>query len=117
VRRDTALTLHEPRRRIGRWRGWQLRRSCRDEETLTVLGPYAATGVETGGVVRGDRSTAREFTDKNVCFAAPHWRWDGHIFAASALDHGCRCGEHDEHHGGDPQDLFWDEKRAHQWNI
>jgi hypothetical protein len=41
---------------------------------LTVLGPYAATGVETCGVVRRDRSTAREFTDKSVCFVTFHWR-------------------------------------------
>jgi hypothetical protein len=83
----------------------------------TVLGPYAAAGVETSAVVRGNRSTAREFTDKSVRFAKLHWCENGRVFAASALDHGCRCGEHDEHHGGDPQDLFWDEKRAHQWNI
>jgi hypothetical protein len=54
-----------------------------------VLSPYAATGVESCGVVRRDRSTAREFTDKSVCYAS-HWRWDGRIFAASALDRGYR---------------------------
>ena len=55
---------------------------------LTVLGPYAATGVETCGVVRRDRSTAREFIDKSVRFATLHWRWDCRVFAVSALDHG-----------------------------
>jgi len=55
---------------------------------LTVLGPYAATGVETCGVVRSDRSTAREFADNSVCFASPDWRDNGRVFAASALDHG-----------------------------
>ena len=55
---------------------------------LTVLRPYAATGVETCGVVRRDRSTAREFTDKSVRFATLRRRWNGRVFAASALDHG-----------------------------
>ena len=73
---------------------------------LTVLGPYAATGVETSAVVRGYRSTAHEFTDKSICFATFHWCWDGRGFAASALDHGYRCGEHDEHHGRNPQELL-----------
>ena len=84
---------------------------------LTVLGPYAATGVETCGVVRRDRSTAREFTNKSARFAALHWCEDGRVFAASALDHGNRCDEHDEHHGGNPQKLLRSEMRAHQWNI
>jgi hypothetical protein len=80
----------------------------------TVLGPYAATGVETCGVVRGDRSTAREFTDKSVRFAALHRCRDGRVFATSALDHGYRCREHDEHHRSDPQELLRSEIRAHQ---
>jgi hypothetical protein len=84
---------------------------------LTVLGPDAATGVETCGVVRSDRSTAREFADNSVCFASPHLRDNGRVFAAPALDHGYRCGEHDEHHGSDPQELLRSEIRAHQWNI
>jgi hypothetical protein len=84
---------------------------------LTVLGPYAATGVKYGGVVRRDPSTAREFTDKRVCFATSQWREDGRLSAASALDHGYRCGEHDEHDNGDPQKLLRSEMRAHQWNI
>jgi hypothetical protein len=117
VRQDSFLPLHEPHRRIGRWRGWQLRRFRRDEELLTVLGPYAATGVEYRGVVRRDRSTVREFTDKSVCLATPQWREDGRVFAASALDHGYRCGERDEHYSGDPQELLGSEIRAHQWNI
>jgi len=83
----------------------------------TVIGPYAVTGVETCGVVRGHRSTARQFTDKSISLATFHWRWDGRVFARSALDRGYRCGEHDERHGGDPQDLFRDEIGAHQWNI
>jgi hypothetical protein len=41
---------------------------------LTVLGPYAATGVENCSVFRADRATAREFTDKRICFATPDWR-------------------------------------------
>ena len=84
---------------------------------LTVLGPYAATGVEYRGVVRRDRSTVREFTDKSVCLATPQWREDGRVFAASALDHGDRCCEHDEHYGSDSQELLRSEMRAHQWNI
>jgi hypothetical protein len=68
-----------------------------------VLGPYAAAGIETCRFVPGDRSTAREFTDKSICFATFRWRWDGRVFAA--LDHSYRCGEHDEHHGSDPQHL------------
>jgi hypothetical protein len=84
---------------------------------LTVLGPYAATGVETCGVVRSDRSTAREFADNSVCFASPLWRDNGRVFAASALDHGNRCREHDEHYGSDPQELLRSGMRAHQWNI
>jgi hypothetical protein len=55
---------------------------------LTVLGPYAATGVETCSVLRGNRSTAREFSDNSVCFATFRWRGDGSVLAASALDHG-----------------------------
>ena len=55
---------------------------------LTVLGPYAATGVENCSVFRADRATAREFTDKRICFATPDWRWNGRDFAASDLDHG-----------------------------
>jgi hypothetical protein len=51
-----------------------LREFRRKEELLTVLGPYAATGVETCGVVRRNRSTAREFTDKNLSLATFHWR-------------------------------------------
>jgi hypothetical protein len=81
---------------------------------LTVLGPYAAAGAETCGVVRSDRSTAREFADNSVCFASPHRRDNGRVFAASALDHGYRCDEHDEHHGGNPQELLRSEMRAHQ---
>jgi hypothetical protein len=84
---------------------------------VTVLGPYAATGVETCGVVRRDRSAAREITDRNICFATPHWREDDPIFAVSGLDHGYRRGEHDECYCGDPQHLFRNEIRAHQWNI
>ena len=84
---------------------------------LTVLRPYAATGVQTCGVLRRDRSTAREFTDKSVCFATLHRREDGLFFATSALDHGYRRGEHDEHHGSDPRELLRSEMRAHQWNI
>jgi hypothetical protein len=84
---------------------------------LTVLGPYAATGVETCGVARSDRSTAREFTDKSVSLTTLHWRWNGRVFAASALDHGYRCREHDEHYGSDSQELLRSEMRAHQWNI
>ena len=84
---------------------------------LTVLGPYAATGVETCGVVRSDRSTAREFIDKSVWFATFHWRQDGRVFAAPALDHGYRCGERDEHGSSDPQELLRREIGAHQWNI
>jgi hypothetical protein len=55
---------------------------------VTVLRPYAATGVETCGVVRRDRSTAREFTDKSVRFATPRRRWNDRDFGSSALDHG-----------------------------
>jgi hypothetical protein len=84
---------------------------------LPVLGPCAATGVETCGVVRSDRSTAREFADNSVCFASPHWRDNGRIFAASALDHGYRRREHDEHHRSDSQELLRSEMRVHQWNI
>jgi len=62
-------------------------------------------GVKTRGVVRRDRSTAREFTDMSVCFAMPRWRKDSRIFAVSALDHGYRCGEHDEHHSGDRKNV------------
>jgi hypothetical protein len=85
---------------------------------LTVLSPYAATGFETCGVVRGDRSTALEFIDERICFTALQWRENGRrVFAASVLDHGYRCGEHDEHYGGDPQERSRSEIRAHQWNI
>ena len=83
---------------------------------LTVLGPCAATGFEYYGVVRRDRSTAREFTDKSISFTSLKWREDG-LFAAPALDHSYRCGERDEHHGRDPQELLRSEIRAHQWNI
>jgi hypothetical protein len=84
---------------------------------LTVLGPYAATGVETSAVVRGDRSTMRKFTDMSVWFATFHWRQDGRVFAAPALDHGYRGGERDERYSGDPQELLRSEIRPHQWNI
>jgi hypothetical protein len=84
---------------------------------LTVLGPYAAASIKCRGVVRRDRSTAREFTDKSVHFAALHWCEDGRVFAVSALDHGNRCDEHDEHDGGNPQKLLRTEMGAHQWNI
>jgi hypothetical protein len=81
---------------------------------LTLLGPYAAAGIEACGVVRCDCSTAREFTDKSISLATFHWRRDGRVFARSALDHGCRCSEHDEHHRSDPQELLRSEMRAHQ---
>jgi hypothetical protein len=55
---------------------------------LTVLRPFAATGVETCGVVRRDRSTARELADKRICFATPGRRWNSRDFASAALDHG-----------------------------
>lgn len=84
---------------------------------LAGLGPDAATGFETCGVLRGDRSAARELTDKSVRFAALHRCRDGRVFATSALDHGYRCDEHDEQHGGNPQELLRSEIRAHQWNI
>jgi hypothetical protein len=84
---------------------------------LTVLGPYAATGFEYYGVVGRDRSAAGKFTDKSVCFATPQWREGGRLSAASALDHGYRCGERHERDGGDPQELLRSEIRAHQWNI
>jgi hypothetical protein len=77
---------------------------------LTALGPYAATDVETRGVVWSDRSTAREFADNSVYFASPHRRDSGRVFAASALDHGYRCREHDEHYGSDSQELLRSEK-------
>jgi hypothetical protein len=110
------LALHEIGRRIG-WRVWQLPRFCRCKEMLTVLGPYAAAGVEYYGIVRRDRSTTRKFTDKSVCFVTPQWREDGHISAAPALDHGYQCGEHDDHYNSDPQELLKSEMRVHQWNI
>ena len=81
---------------------------------LAVLGPYAAADVETCGVVWSDRSTAREFADNSVCFASPHWLDNGRVFAASALDHGYRCREHDEHYSGSPQELLRREMGAHQ---
>jgi hypothetical protein len=84
---------------------------------LTVLCPYAATGVETCGAVRGDRSTAREFTEKRVCFATFHWRKNGRVFDASTPDHGYRSGERDEHDRGKPQEVLRSEMGAHQWNI
>jgi hypothetical protein len=84
---------------------------------LAVLGPYAATGIETCGVIRGDRSTAREFTDKSISLATFHCHWDGRVFARSALDHGCRCSERDDPYSGSPQKLLRREIRAHQWNI
>jgi hypothetical protein len=84
---------------------------------LTVLSPSAATGAETCGVVRPDRSTACEFTDKNVCFAALHRCENGRLFAASALDHGYCCGEYDERYSCDAQELLRSEIKGHQWNI
>jgi hypothetical protein len=117
VRRRVFMALDESRWRIGRWRDWQLRRFRRNEKTLTVLGPYAATGVEPRRVVRRDRATAYEFTDKSVRFATLHRREDGRFFDTSALDHGNRSDEHDEHHGGNPQELLRREMGAHQWNI
>jgi hypothetical protein len=73
---------------------------------LTVLRPYAATGVETCGVVPRDRSTARKFIDVSFRFTTPHRRWDGRVFAGSALDCGYRCGECDEAYGSSPQELL-----------
>ena len=73
---------------------------------LTVLRPYAATGVETCGVVRRDRSTACKFADRSVRFANLYGREDGRVFAASALDHGYRCREHDEYYGSGSQELL-----------
>ena len=64
-----------------------------------------------------DRSAARELTDKSIRFATLQRRGDGRVFATSALDHGYRCGEHDEHHRSDPQELLRSEIGAHQWNI
>jgi hypothetical protein len=116
LRRDPFLALHE-HRRCSRWRDRKLGRFRRNKETLTVLGPYAATGIETCGVVRRDRSTAREFTDKRVCFATFHWREDGRVVATSTLDHGYRCGERDEPYSSDPQELLRREMGTHQWNI
>jgi hypothetical protein len=116
VRRDSFLALDE-HRRCSRWRDRKLGRFRRNKETLTVLGPYAATGVETCGVVRRDRSTAREFIDKSVRFATPRRRWNGRDFGSSALDHGYRCGQRDEPYGGHPQELLRREMGAHQWNI
>jgi len=98
-----VLILHNHPRRIGRWRGWQLRQ-FRREETLTVLGPCAATGIETAVSSEVKRSAAREVADKNVCFARPQWRKDGRIFVSSALDHRCCSGEREEHDGGDPDE-------------
>ena len=71
----------------------------------TILGPDAATGLEYRGIVGRDRSTAREFADKGIGFARLQWREDGRVFAAAALDHSCRYGEHDEHHSCGPQEL------------
>ena len=84
---------------------------------LAVLRPYAATGVETCGVVQRDRSTARKFIGMSFRFTTPHRRCDGRVFAASALDYGRRCGERDEAYGGSPQKLLRSEIGAHQWNI
>ena len=84
---------------------------------LTVLGPYAATGFEYYGVVRRDRSTAREFADKSVRFAMLQWREGGRLSATSALDDGYHCGERDDRYSGNPQELLRNEIRAHQWNI
>jgi hypothetical protein len=84
---------------------------------LTVLRPFAATGVETCGVLRRDRSTAREFTDKSVRFATPRRRRNGRDFGSSALDHGQRRGERDDRYSGSPQKLLRREIWAHQWNI
>ena len=86
--RSSVLALHGLSGRIGDRRGWRLRRFRRCKEMLTVLGPYAATGFEYRGIVRRDRSTAREFADKRVRFAMPQWRQDGRVLAAPALDHG-----------------------------
>jgi hypothetical protein len=112
----SVLALWESGRCIGRRRGWQPRQSRRREETLAVLSPYTATGVETCGAVRADRSTAREFSEKNLSLATFHWRKNGLLSAASALDHGYRSGERDERYSGSPQELRR-EIRAHQWNI
>ena len=84
---------------------------------LTVLGPYATTDFEYRSIVRCDRSTAREFTDRSISLVTLHWRWNGLLSTTSALDHGYRRGEHDEHHGGNPQELLRREMGAHQWNI
>ena len=73
---------------------------------LTVLGPYATTGFEYCSIVRRDRSTAREFTDKCVRFAPLQRREDGRILAAPALDHGYRCGQRDKDYSRDPQELL-----------
>jgi hypothetical protein len=80
---------------------------------LTVLSPYAATGIETCGVVRCNRSAAGEIADKNVCFARPQWRKDGGVFTTSALDNGYRCHERDKRYSGNPQNLSRNEIGAH----
>jgi len=84
---------------------------------LTVLGPCAATGFEYYGVVRRDRSTAREFTDKSISFISLKWREDGRVFAGPALDHSYRCGKRDKRYSQDPQESPRNEISAHQWNI
>ena len=84
---------------------------------VTVLRPDTATGVKTYSVVRCDRSTLREFTDKSISLATFHWRWDRRVFAASALDHSYRCSEREDPYSGSPQKLLRREIRAHQWNI
>jgi hypothetical protein len=81
---------------------------------LAVLSPYAAAGFEDYGLARRDRSTARKFTDKSICFVTPQWRKDSRLSAASALDRGYDCSEHDQRHGRDPQELLRSEIRAHQ---
>jgi hypothetical protein len=73
---------------------------------LTILSPYATAGFERGSIIRPDRSTAREFTDKGGRFAPPQRHEDGRILAAPALDHGDRCGERDRDYGRDPQKLL-----------
>jgi hypothetical protein len=84
----------------GRWR------FRRQEEVLTVLGPYAKTGLECRGIIRRDRPTAREFNDKWIRFAPSQRREDSRIFAAAALDHGNRSGERNRDYGRDPQKLL-----------
>jgi hypothetical protein len=100
------LALHGHSGRIGDQRGWRLLRFRRQEEVLTILGPYATTGFEYRGIVRRDRSTTREFTDKGVRVAPLQRGEDGRILAALAPDHGYRCGERDKHYSRDAQELL-----------